>query len=353
MTDIDLRPPGFTIAAWPGQVRTVTVAGFPAGYLTGKDHEWRISRAERAAVVDTEAAVIDGTSLTADLTVPATGEWVATLFDTTGTLEEPRLTFSLLSDRDASDVQTDVEVTVAVDTGDVEITLDVTLTEGGGSGSGVVESIVEGQGISVDDTDPANPVVAAEVTQAELDAVSAAIGTAVTALVNGAPASGDTLGELHARLAVIEALGSLATDAELIAAVAAILGSADADGDTLGELQALIGLRLLKSQNLADLANVATARTNLSVYSIAAVDALFAALSNTYAPLANPTFTGNVVVPDADAATEALNRQTGDARYAILINTDDDPGRTIYVGSIDPDVDHTPVDGDLWFPPEP
>lgn len=34
------------------------------------------------------------------------------------------------------------------------------------------------------------------------------------------------------------------------------------------------------------------------------------------APLASPTFTGNVVVPDADAATEAMNRQTSDARYA-------------------------------------
>lgn len=34
------------------------------------------------------------------------------------------------------------------------------------------------------------------------------------------------------------------------------------------------------------------------------------------APLASPTFTGNVVVPDADAATEAMNRQTSDARYS-------------------------------------
>lgn len=41
-------------------------------------------------------------------------------------------------------------------------------------------------------------------------------------------------------------------------------------------------------------------------------------LGDLYAPIANPTFTGNVVVPDADAATEALNRQTGDARYAPL-----------------------------------
>jgi len=46
------------------------------------------------------------------------------------------------------------------------------------------------------------------------------------------------------------------------------------------------------------------------------------------APLANPTFTGNVVVPDADAATEALNRQTGDARYAPLRLTVEDETTT-------------------------
>jgi hypothetical protein len=40
------------------------------------------------------------------------------------------------------------------------------------------------------------------------------------------------------------------------------------------------------------------------------------ALAGVYAPKANPTFTGNVVVPDADAATEAMNQQASDARYA-------------------------------------
>lgn len=45
-----------------------------------------------------------------------------------------------------------------------------------------------------------------------------------------------------------------------------------------------------------------------------AIDTIEATLP-TLAPLASPTFTGNVVVPDADAATEAMNRQTSDARY--------------------------------------
>lgn len=44
-------------------------------------------------------------------------------------------------------------------------------------------------------------------------------------------------------------------------------------------------------------------------------DAVFDALA-LKAPLTSPTFTGDVVVPDADAATEAMNRQTSDARYA-------------------------------------
>ena len=55
--------------------------------------------------------------------------------------------------------------------------------------------------------------------------------------------------------------------------------------DTLGELESLIGLRLLKSANLSDLANTATARTNLGVYSTAAVDAIIAGLSGTYVPV--------------------------------------------------------------------
>lgn len=83
-----------------------------------------------------------------------------------------------------------------------------------------------------------------------------------------AAGGGDT-GDLEARVAAIEALGSLATDAELVAQVAAILGSADTSGDTLGELQALIGARLAKSANLSDLPNASTALTNLGVSAFA------------------------------------------------------------------------------------
>ncbi len=133
------------------------------------------------------------------------------------------------------------------------------------------------------------------VTDLAAKATPADITAAVTALVNGAPIGGDTLGELDARLAIIEALGSLATDAELASNLAAILGSATSDADTLGELEALNGLRMLKSANLSDLANAATARTNLDVYSKAAVDALIAALVD------GQVFTGEVEAPSFKA----------------------------------------------------
>lgn len=112
----------------------------------------------------------------------------------------------------------------------------------------------------VDDFDPAGTAAAA-----------------VLALVADASPAGDTLAELEARIAAVEALGSLATDAELVAAVAALIGDADVDGDTLGELQALIGARLAASANLGDVASPAAARANLDVYDTAAVDAAVAA----------------------------------------------------------------------------
>lgn len=34
---------------------------------------------------------------------------------------------------------------------------------------------------------------------------------------------------------------------------------------------------------------------------------------------------------------------------ATMINTDGDPGKTIYVGAIDPDVAYTPAVGDVWI----
>ncbi len=65
---------------------------------------------------------------------------------------------------------------------------------------------------------------------------------------------------------------------------------------------------------------IAQTITNGVTTSAPSQDVVFDALA-LKAPLASPTFTGDVVVPDADAATEAMNRQTSDARYAALALT--------------------------------
>jgi hypothetical protein len=34
---------------------------------------------------------------------------------------------------------------------------------------------------------------------------------------------------------------------------------------------------------------------------------------------------------------------------SAIINTDGDPGQTLYVGTVDPSVDYSPVTGDVWL----
>lgn len=66
---------------------------------------------------------------------------------------------------------------------------------------------------------------------------------------------------------------------------------------------------------------------------LGAVDGAIQTELDTKAPINNPTFTGNVVVPDADAATEALNRQTGDARYQAIGSTESSVGSKLYLAA--------------------
>ncbi len=158
---------------------------------------------------------------------------------------------------------------------------------------------------------------ASDVGAATPASVTSAIADAKTELRGTAPANGDTLGELHDRIAVVEALGSLATDAELIAAVTALIGSADPSGDTLGELQALIGARLAKAANLADLSNPATARTNLGLGNVddtsdadKPVSTATQAALDLKAPLASPALTGTPTAPTAAPGTNTTQIAT-------------------------------------------
>lgn len=153
--------------------------------------------------------------------------------------------------------------------------------------------------------------VAADVaTQAELDAVSGAIPSteAIQDIVGGMVSGGTETGiavtydDTNARLDFVAEV----TQAELDA-VSGAIPSTEAIQDIVGGMVSggtETGIAVTYDDTNARLDFVAEVTQ-------AEIDAL----SGTYAPLANPTFSGNVVVPDADAATEAMNRQTSDARY--------------------------------------
>jgi hypothetical protein len=56
------------------------------------------------------------------------------------------------------------------------------------------------------------------------------------------------------------------------------------------------------------------------------------------------------LVADAlDGLAERVSDIEDAPNAGLVINTDGDPGRTIYVGSIDPDVSYTPAVGDVWI----
>jgi hypothetical protein len=171
--------------------------------------------------------------------------------------------------------------------------------------NGTGHATVTGQVIVAGDT------ITVSVVGADLAALYAYVDAAFTALKGGVGAGGDTLAELDARIALVEVLGSLATDAELAAQLATILGGVTSDADTLAELRAFADLRLLKSANLSDLGNTTTARSNLGLGSVdntadtaKPVSTAQQTALNLKANLASPTFTG---VPAAPTATSGTN----------------------------------------------
>lgn len=137
---------------------------------------------------------------------------------------------------------------------------------GAGGGGGTVEEVVAGAGISVDATDPAAPIVTAEVTQAELDAEATTRGNADSAL--------------DGRLDTLEAI-SIATDAELASAVAAEATARDSAIATAVAAEATLARN---GDNITS-GTVADARIASTIARDSEVTAAIAALSTVYQPL--------------------------------------------------------------------
>lgn len=108
--------------------------------------------------------------------------------------------------------------------------------------------------------------------------------------------------------------------ATVLAAIAASAGNMDIDDVVLGvEDGTVVAFSRLKL--LAGIAAAAgTPDADDVLYGLE--DGVLAAFTRAQvisglATLASPTFTGDVVVPDANAATEAMNQQSGDTRYLV------------------------------------
>ncbi len=147
---------------------------------------------------------------------------------------------------------------------------------------------------------PTAPTAVAATDSIQL-ATTAFVQARIAQVINTAPANLDTLGEIATALA--------------------------ADESTTAALVTTVSGKLAKASNLSDLTDVATARINLSVYSIDQVNSTFddvatafdevyttiGNLSAIYAPIADPTFTGNVhlnnlfITDDNDVVLGTLN----------------------------------------------
>lgn len=68
----------------------------------------------------------------------------------------------------------------------------------------------------------------------------------------------------------------------------------------------------------------------------------------TFPAIWNATAT-DIEAAEADIATAESNITALQTGKANIVNTNSNAGKTIYVGSIDPDVAYTPVTGDVWI----
>lgn len=152
----------------------------------------------------------------------------------------------------------------------------------------------------------------------------------------------DLVTAIDGRLELIEAIGSLATDAELVALTAAILGDADEDADTLGELRALLNVRLAAAANLSDLTSLGDARTNLDVYSKSEIDTSLQGIYDYEDSLVglHNTQQAEMVANFAGAAGVVMHGDSLEAGRPTQY------GMVIWVGSVEPP---GMIEGDLWL----
>lgn len=213
MPQIDARPAGLDVLARPGNTLTWTFA-FPTGYLDGLTWSATLGGEDLDLAIDgDDITVVASAAITEALGV---GRHSFLLSDTTGD-DQVRIAGRVMLTETATDSNTvEVAVTIA-DAVPVEVTVigsgAAVLTVNGQSGAVVLDAGDVG-------ADPAGTAAAAVATEAtarsDADAVIAAALAAETVSRDNADDA------LDARLDVIEALGPLATDAEVTAAIAAL-----------------------------------------------------------------------------------------------------------------------------------
>lgn len=195
------------------------------------------------------------------------------------------------------------------------------------------ETKLDGIEALADVTDATNVDAAGAVMNSDYDANTVLVATADNAPLPLTMAASTTL----ARLATGDIVA--ATPTQLRTLLALVIGTNvqawDADLDAI-----------------AALTTTSTGRSLLAAADAAAIRTIAAA-----APTASPTFTGTApIIPDAAGATEAMNRQTSDARYAQVFTHSGGAytvtGGRIFIGAEDPAADgFTPDDGDIWYEP--